>query len=229
MVAKRSQASRKSVEQPAEAAFDMPALLAAAGIGSHQVTFAVDQTLYVQGAPADSVFYLVDGNVKKSVISAAGKEAIVGMLSGGDFVGEGCLAGQATRMGSATAVTPTVAIELPKAVVARLLRDHEAFTVRFMQHVLSRGIRIEEDLIDQLFNSSEKRLARTLLLLARYGESEQASYTMPRLSQETLAEMIGTTRSRVNYFMNKFRELGFIEYNGGLKINDSLLRVVLRD
>ena len=229
MVAKRSQASRKSVKQPATAS-DLPALLAAAGIEAHQVTFAVDQTLYVQGAPADSVFYLVDGNVKKSVVSSAGKEAVVGMLSGGDFVGAGCLAGQALRMGSATAVAPTVAIELPKAVVARLLRDHEAFTVRFMQHVLSRGIRIEEDLIDQLFNSSEKRLARALLLLARYGEQEQPGYTMPQVSQETLAEMIGTTRSRVNYFMNKFRKLGFIEYTGGpLTINDSLLRVVLCD
>ena len=151
------------------------------------------------------------------------------MLGPGDFFGEGCLAGQPQRMGTATAVLPTAALRIHKRDMIRTLHERSEFSDRFISHMLGRNIRIEEDLVDQLFNSSEKRLARTLLLLARYGDANSAQLTMPRLSQETLAEIVGTTRSRVNFFMNKFRKLGFIEYNGGLKINRSLLSIVLHD
>jgi len=169
------------------------------------------------------------GGVKLSVLSKTGKEAVVAMLGPGDFFGEGCLAGQTVRMGSATAITPSAILRVEKAQMVRLLHRQHDMSDRFISHMLTRNIRIEEDLIDQLFNSSEKRLARTLLLLARFGEPEVSHRTLPRVSQETLAEMVGTTRSRVNFFMNKFRKLGFIEYNGDLKINNSLLSVVLRD
>jgi CRP-like cAMP-binding protein len=167
--------------------------------------------------------------VKLSVLSEPGQEAIVAMLSAGDFFGEGCLAGQTVRMGSATAVTASTIMAVKKESMVRVLHEEHAFSDRFIKHMLARNIRIEEDLIDQLFNSSEKRLARTLLLLARYGEPDASHRTLPRVSQETLAEMVGTTRSRVNFFMNKFRKLGFIDYNGGLKVHNSLLSVVLRD
>ena len=173
------------------------------------------------------MFYLVQGGVKLSVLSSTGKEAVVAMLGPGDFFGEGCLAGQAVRMGTAAAVVPSAILRIQKADMIRILHEHPDFSDRFISHMLARNIRIEEDLVDQLFNSSEKRLARTLLLLARYGKEDTSPRTVPKLSQETLAEMVGTTRSRVNYFMNKFRKLGFIEYNGGLKINNSLLSVVL--
>ena len=175
------------------------------------------------------MFYLQEGGVKLSALSAAGKEAVVAMLGPGDFLGEGCLAGQTLRMGTAVAIVPTRALRVPRANMIRLLREHSEFSDRFISHMLTRNIRIEEDLVDQLFNSSEKRLARTLMLLARYGKDDTTTRVLPNLSQETLAEMIGTTRSRVNFFMNKFRKLGFIEYNGGLTINNSLLSVVLHD
>jgi CRP/FNR family transcriptional regulator, cyclic AMP receptor protein len=161
------------------------------------------------------------------VLSSAGKEAVVAMLGPGDFFGEGCLAGQPARMGTAAAVVPSAILRIQKADMVRILHEQPDFSDRFISHMLARNIRIEEDLVDQLFNSSEKRLARTLLLLARYGKEDTSPRTVPKLSQETLAEMVGTTRSRVNYFMNKFRKLGFIEYNGGLTINNSLLSVVL--
>ena len=164
-----------------------------------------------------------------SVLSAAGKEAVVAMLGPGEFFGEGCLAGQTRRMGSATAITATTVLRIAKREMLRTLHEQHDLSDFFIAHVLARNIRIEEDLVDQLFNSSEKRLARTLLLLARYGKHDTAQRTLPKLSQETLAEMVGTTRSRVNYFMNKFRKLGFIEYNGGVNINNSLLSVVLHD
>ena len=167
--------------------------------------------------------------MKLSVVSRAGKEAVVGLLKSGDFLGEGCLAGQSRRMATATALTPTKILILDKQEMMERLHDNVQFSDRFLSHMLSRNIRIEEDLVDQLFNSSEKRLARALLLLARYGEREKPQRVLPKLSQELLAEMIGTTRSRVNFFMNKFRKLGFIEYNGGLKIDNSLLSVVLHD
>ena len=208
---------------------DVPAFFKSAGISPRVVRFASRAQVFAQGSQATSVFYVQEGAVKLSVLSAAGKEAVVAMLGPGDFLGEGCLAGQPLRMGTATAVLPSSLWRIPKRDMVRMLRLHSEFSDRFISHMLVRNIRIEEDLVDQLFNSSEKRLARTLLLLARYGKEDTSPRTLPKLSQETLAEMVGTTRSRVNYFMNKFRKLGLIEYNGGLKINDSLLSVVLHD
>ena len=173
--------------------------------------------------------YIQQGSVKISVLSKTGKEAIVGMLSAGDFFGEGCLAGQTRRMATATAMTPTTVLIVEKPHMMQMLHKEPALSDLFRVHMLARNIRIEEDLVDQLFNSSEKRLARTLLLMARYGQEDKPQQVVHQLSQETLAEMVGTTRSRVNFFMNKFRDLGFIEYNGGLKVNSSLLSVVLHD
>jgi CRP/FNR family cyclic AMP-dependent transcriptional regulator len=193
------------------------------------VRFARGAIVFAQGAQATSVFYIQDGGVKLSVVSSAGKEAVVAMLGPGDFLGEGCLAGQPQRMGTATAIIPTTVLRIHKREMIRTLHEQPEFSDRFIAHMLGRNIRIEQDLVDQLFNSSEKRLARTLLLLARYGKEDTPQRVLPKLSQETLAEMVGTTRSRVNFFMNKFRKLGFIEYNGGLKINGSLLSMVLHD
>jgi CRP-like cAMP-binding protein len=173
--------------------------------------------------------YIQKGGVKLSVISTTGKEAVVAILGPGDFFGEGCLAGQTVRMGTATAVTPSTVLVIDKNEMIRVLHEQHTLSDRFISYMLQRNIRIEEDLVDQLFNSSEKRLARTLLLLARYGKQDQPHRMLPKISQETLAEMIGTTRSRVNFFMNKFRKLGFIKYNGGLQVNNSLLSVVLHD
>jgi CRP-like cAMP-binding protein len=167
--------------------------------------------------------------VKLSVVNEVGKEAVVAILGPGDFFGEGCLAGQTICMGTATAITPTTALTIEKNEMVRVLHEEHTFSDRFISYMLGRNIRIEEDLVDQLFNSSEKRLARTLLLLARYGKQDKPEKMVPKISQEMLAEMIGTTRSRVNFFMNKFRKMGFIDYNGGLHINTSLLSVVLHD
>src|SRR6476660_1692461 len=214
---------------PAPPAFDVQAFLKAASVSPRTVRFATGAVVFAQGAQANSVFYVQEGGVKLSVLSAAGKEAVVAMLGPGDFLGEGCLAGQQLRMGTATAVMRTALLRIPKRDMVEMLHDHPAFSDRFLSHMLTRNIRIEEDLVDQLFNSSEKRLARTLLLLARYGKEETTPRALPKLSQETLAEMVGTTRSRVNFFMNKFRKLGLIEYNGGLKVNSSLLSIVLHD
>jgi CRP/FNR family cyclic AMP-dependent transcriptional regulator len=209
--------------------FDVPAFLHLADVSRRSVKFAASALVFAQGGQANSVFYLESGSVKLSVLSANGKEAVVAILGKGDFFGEGCLAGQPLRMSTATSVDATRALRIPKREMVRLLHDHPEFSDRFLAHMLARNIRIEEDLVDQLFNSSEKRLARTLLLLARYGKEETPQHELPRLSQETLAEIVGTTRSRVNFFMNKFRRLGFLEYNGGLKINSSLLSIVLHD
>ena len=173
--------------------------------------------------------YIQAGGVKLSVLSKTGREAVVAIIGPGDFFGEGCLAGQPLRMGSATAIAPSTVLLVGKKAMVRLLHRQRGMSDRFIAHMLARNIRIEEDLVDQLFNSSEKRLARTLLLLARYGEPDQTDFVLPMISQETLAEMIGATRSRVNFFMNKFRKLGLIEYNGGLKVNNSLLTIVLHD
>ena len=173
--------------------------------------------------------YVEEGTVRLSVLSHAGKEAVIAVLERGHFIAEGCLVGQPYRMATAVAMAPCTIIIVEKQEMVRQLHTQPAFAEQFLTHMLTRNIRIEEDLIDQLFNSSEKRLARTLLLLARYGEPQATHRALPKVSQETLAEMVGTTRSRVNFFMNKFRKLGFIEYNGGLKINNSLLSVVLRD
>jgi CRP/FNR family cyclic AMP-dependent transcriptional regulator len=200
-----------------------------AGAQTERVDYKSDARIFAQGDPATSVMYVEKGAVRLSVLSHAGKEAVIAVLENGHFFGEGCLASQPRRMATATAMGPCTILAIDKQDMVRQLHAHPAFADRFLTHMLTRNIRIEEDLIDQLFNSSEKRLARTLLLLARYGEPEASHRALPRVSQETLAEMVGTTRSRVNFFMNKFRKLGFIEYNGGLKINNSLLTVVLRD
>jgi CRP/FNR family transcriptional regulator, cyclic AMP receptor protein len=199
------------------------------GLRTRRVEYQPGATIFAQGDPATSVMYVDSGAVRLSVLSHAGKEAVIAVVDVGHFFGEGCLAGQTQRMATAAAMGLSSVKIVDKEDMVRHLHGHPAFADRFLTHMLTRNIRIEEDLIDQLFNSSEKRLARTLLLLARYGEPEVSHRTLPRVSQETLAEMVGTTRSRVNFFMNKFRKLGFIEYNGGLKINNSLLSVVLRD
>jgi CRP-like cAMP-binding protein len=185
--------------------------------------------VFAQGQPSDAVMYIQKGGIKISVLSRTGKEAVVAMLGRGDFFGEGVLTGQPVRIGTATATTMTTVLIIEKGVMLRLLRDEPTFSARFISYMLDRNIRIEADLVDHLFNSSEKRLARTLLLLARYGDQEGPDRRIPKLSQETLAEMVGTTRSRVNFFMNKFRDLGFIEYNGDLKVNMSLSSVILHD
>ncbi len=195
------------------------------------VQYGRAQTVFAQGEPAGHVMYIQSGGIKLSVLSKAGKEAVVAMLGPGDFFGEGCLAGQTVRMGSATAITPSAILTIRKDRMVRLLQKQPQMSDRFISHMLTRNIRIEEDLVDQLFNSSEKRLARTLLLLARYGKQEKPIRMVPQISQETLAEMVGTTRSRVNFFLNKFKKLGFIDYDGELpiRINKSLLSVVLHD
>jgi CRP/FNR family transcriptional regulator, cyclic AMP receptor protein len=210
-------------------AFDAQAFLDSAGVARKIVQYRRSQEIYAQGDPATSVMYIQNGGVKLSVVNEVGKEAVVAILGSGDFFGEGCLAGQDIRMGTATAITPTAILVIEKNEMMRVLHTEHALSDRFMSHMLSRNIRIEEDLVDQLFNSSEKRLARTLLLLARYGKESQPQKMLPKVSQEMLAEMIGTTRSRVNFFMNKFRKLGFIQYNGGLQVHNSLLSVVLHD
>ena len=220
---------RQSPSRRAEPPLDVQAFLETANIVRRTLRFSPGAVVFTQGAPANSVLYLQTGGVKLSVLSSTGKEAVVAMLGPGDFFGEGCLAGQPVRMGSATAVVPTTVLSIHKREMMRTLHERPEFSDRFISHMLVRNIRIEEDLVDQLFNSSEKRLARTLLLLARYGKQGATHRTLPKLSQETLAEMVGTTRSRVNFFMNKFRKLGFIEYNGVLKINDSLISIVLHD
>jgi len=201
------------------------------GVPKTVVKFARGETIFSQGDACRHVLYIRSGGVKLSVMAKSGREAVVAMLGPTDFFGEGCLTGQPLRVGSATAITPSVILTIRKDEMARLLHTQHAMSDRFISHMLARNLRIEEDLIDQLFNSSEKRLARALLLLARYGKNDKPVRIVPRLSQETLAEMIGTTRSRVNFFLNKFKKLGFIEYDGELplKINSSLLSVVLHD
>lgn len=221
--------SKPSKAQSPLPALDVQAFLQSAGISPRVVRFATGAVIFAQGAQANSVFYAQAGAVKLAVLSSTGREAVVGMLGAGDFFGEGCLAGQTLRMATATAVMRTTLLRIAQRDMIRMLNERPEFSNRFISHMLTRNIRIEEDLVDQLFNSSEKRLARTLLLLARYGNEDTTPRELPKLSQETLAEMVGTTRSRVNLFMNKFRKLGLIEYNGGLKVNSSLLSVVLHD
>jgi CRP/FNR family cyclic AMP-dependent transcriptional regulator len=211
------------------AAFDAQAFLDSAGVARKVKTLKRTDVVYSQGDAAKSVMYLQEGSVQLSVVSEAGKEAVVAILGPGDFFGEGCLAGQPMRMGTAIAIVPSTVLVIERQEMFRVLHEQHALSDRFIHFMLERNIRIEEDLIDQLFNSSEKRLARTLLLLARYGKEDGPHGVLPKVSQETLAEMVGTTRSRVNFFMNKFRKLGFIKYNGGLQINTSLLSVVLHD
>jgi CRP-like cAMP-binding protein len=198
------------------------------GVRVQRVEHDPGTQIFAQGDPATSVMYVEKGAVRLSVLSHAGKEAVIAVLDAGHFFGEGCLAGQMQRMATAMAMAPSTTLAVDKSEMVRQLHAVPAFADRFLTHMLTRNIRIEEDLVDQLFNSTEKRLARTLLLLARYGEPEASHRALPKVSQEVLAEMVGTTRSRVNFFMNKFRKLGFIDYNGALKINNSLLSVVLR-
>ena len=209
--------------------FDAQAFLDSTGETRRVVEFQRKATIFAQGNSSKHVMYIQKGGVKLSVVNELGKEAIVAILGPGDFFGEGCLAGQKICMGTATAISPTTVLAIERDEMVRVLHGEHAFSDRFIKYMLSRNIRIEEDLIDQLFNSTEKRLARTLLLLARYGKQDQPQRVVPKISQETLAQMIGTTRSRVNLFMNKFKKLGFIHNDGGLHINSSLLSVVLHD
>ena len=210
-------------------AFDVQNFLDSAGLARKVVEFRRKETIFSQGDPCKDVLYIQQGGVKLCVVNETGKEAVVAMLGPGDFFGEGCLAGQSKRMGTAIAITPTTALAIDRNEMIRVLHAEHEFSDRFISHMLSRNIRIEEDLVDQLFNSTEKRLARTLLLLARYGEQDQPDKRLPKVSQEMLAEMIGATRPRVNFFMNKFRKLGLIQYNGGLKVDKSLLSIVLHE
>ena len=210
-------------------AFDVKLFLDSAGLGRKVAKFRGKETVFAQGNPAQSVMYIQEGGVKLTVVNEVGKEAVVAILGPGDFFGEGCLAGQLICMATATAIAPTTVLVIEKSEMLRVLHREHEFSDRFIVHMLARNIRVEEDLIDQLFNSTEKRLARTLLLLARFGAQSQPQKVLAKISQETLADMIGTTRSRVNLFMNKFRKLGFIKYNGEIHVNNSLLSVVLHD
>ncbi len=209
--------------------FDAQNFFDSSGVAKKVKEHKKAEAVYAQGEAANAVMYLQSGGVKLTVVNEVGKEAVVAILGPGDFFGEGCLAGQSVRMGTATAIMPSTVLVIEKSEMFKVLHEEHDLSDRFIRFMLARNIRIEEDLIDQLFNSSEKRLARTLLLLARYGKEDGPHGVLPKMSQETLAEMVGTTRSRVNFFMNKFRKLGFIEYNGGLQINTSLLSVVLHD
>jgi CRP-like cAMP-binding protein len=218
----------RSLKPKTPPAFDAEAYLKSTGPSRRVAKYRRGQIVFSQGDPASDVRYLQQGTIKVSVLSRIGKEAVVAMLVPGDFFGEGALAGQSLRIETATAITTSSVLVIEKEAMVRLLHEEPLFADRFLSHMLQRNIRIEADLVDQLFNSSEKRLARTLLLLARYGQVNPQR-KLPKISQETLAEMIGATRSRVNFFMNKFRRLGLIEYNGGLKVNSSLLNIVLHD
>jgi len=223
MPAKKKLGTKKS------AIFDVQDFLDTAGVARKSAEYPKKAVVYSQGDAGSHVLYIQQGAVKLTVVNTTGKEAVVAVLGPCDFFGEGCMAGQAFRMGTATAVTPTTLLVIDKKEMIRVLHAEHAFSDRFIAYMLSRNIRIEEDLVDQLFNSSEKRLARALLLLARYGKEDKPEKIVPNISQEMLAEMVGTTRSRVNFFMNKFRKMGFIRYNGGVHINSSLLSVVLHD
>ena len=209
--------------------FDPKAFLAKADGGKTVLDYQEKQVVFSQADPADSVFYIQKGKIKLTVVSTQGKEAVVALLDDGAFFGEGCLAGQQLRMSTATAMSQCTIVRIAKATIVRVLHDEQSFSELFLAHLLSRNIRIEEDLVDQMFNSSEKRLARVLLLLANFGKERKPEPVIAKISQETLAEIIGTTRSRVSFFMNRFRKLGFIEYNGGLHVHSSLLNVVLHD
>jgi CRP/FNR family transcriptional regulator, cyclic AMP receptor protein len=214
---------------PRPGSFNAREFLDTAGLSRKVMEYGRNESIYSQGQPAETVLYVQKGGVKLSVVSGSGKEAVVAMFGPGDFFGEGCMAGQTLRMGTTTAATPSTLLVIQKRELLRVLHAEHELSDHFIAYMLAHNIRVEEDLIDQLFNSSEKRLARTLLLLARYGEADQPLNLLPRVSQETLASMVGTTRSRVNFFMNKFRKLGFIEYNGRIKVNKSLLTVVLHE
>jgi CRP-like cAMP-binding protein len=226
---KASHAGRRAV--PVPKVFSARAFLESSGFANAVVAYEHGETIFRQGDPCEDLSYIQSGGVKLSVLSKTGREAVVAMLGPGDFFGEGCLAGQRVRMSSAIAISPSVILIVGKEKMVRLLHKQHEMSDRFISHMLSRNTRIEEDLIYQLFNSNEKRLARTLLLLARYGKQDKPDRVVPKISQQTLAKMVGTTRSRVNFFLNKFQKLGFIEYNeeNPVKVNSSLLTVVLHD
>ena len=213
----------------ASAPFDVKSFLAKVGDGRSIAKYRKNQIVFSQGEPADAVFYIQKGKVKITVVSEQGKEAVVAILSSDDFFGEGCLAGQPRRMATVRAMSDASIMRLEKAAIIALLHNERAFSEKFIAHLLARTIRVEEDLVDQLFNSSEKRLARLLLLLANFGKEGRPEPVIAKISQETLAEMIGTTRARVSFFMNKFRKLGFVDYNGGIEVHGSLLNVILYD
>jgi len=217
------------VKRKVKAAIDPKALLAAVGQGRTTRDYRRNQAVFAQGEPSDAVFFVHRGKVKLTVLSQQGKQAVTALLGPGDFFGEGCLAGQPVRMATATTLTEASIERLPKPTMIRTLHQDAVFAESFTAYLLSRNIRMEEDLVDQLFNSSEKRLARLLLLLANFGKEGRPEPVVPKISQETLAEMVGTTRSRISHFMNKFRKLGFVEYNGRLEVHSSLLHVVLHD
>jgi CRP/FNR family transcriptional regulator, cyclic AMP receptor protein len=217
------------VKPEKKSAFDAQVYLDSVGVSRRVAEFRRKQAIFSQGDSADSVMYVQKGGVKLTVVNESGKEAVVAIFGPGDFFGEGGMAGQTVRMGTATAIGRTTVLVIEKDEMIRVLHAEHQLSDRFISHMLARNIRVEEDLIDQLFNSTEKRLARTLLLLARYGKEGQPQQVLQKVSQETLAEIIGTTRSRVNLFMNKFRKLGFIEYDGEIKVNKSLLTVVLHE
>jgi CRP-like cAMP-binding protein len=209
--------------------FDPQTFLSTVDEGRTIAAFPRKQTIFAQGDSSDAVFYIQRGQVKLTVVSKTGKEATIGILNEGDFFGEGCLTGQALRLCSATAMTDCTVMRIDKESMMEVLHREHAFSDMFVAYLLTRNIRYEEDLVDQLFSSSEKRLARVLLLLANFGNEAKPKVAIPKISQETLAEMVGTTRSRVNFFMNKFRKLGFIRYDGGLEVHSSLLNVLLHD
>jgi CRP/FNR family transcriptional regulator, cyclic AMP receptor protein len=211
------------------AAFDLEKYLTTSGVAKKVVSYQKGQIIFSQGSPSEAAFYLQQGSVKLTITSSGGKEAVIALLYPGDFLGEGCVAGYPLRVATATTLEATTVLMIGKQEMIRVIHEERLFSDRFVFHMLKRNIRIEEDLTDQLFNSTEKRLARALLLVARYGKSEQPERVVAGISQETLAEIVGTTRSRVSLFMNKFRRLGYIEYNGGLHINSSLLNIVLRE
>lgn len=223
-------AQRKTPQKPQRSkSFDAKRFLGKISDGQSHTKFPKGVRIFAQGDAANAVFYIEEGRVKLTVVSPQGKEAVIAILGAGDIFGEGCLAGQPLRMASAAAMSECSVARLEKAALIRVLREEPAFSEMFLMHVLSRNIRFEADLVDHLFNSSEKRLARVLLLLANFGKDGEPQAVIPKISQETLAELIGTTRSRVSFFMNRFRKLGFIKYNGGLEIHSSLLNIVLHD
>jgi len=220
---------RKVKQDKAKLPFDPKVFLAKINGGRSISNYRKGQIVYTQGEPADSVFYIQSGKVKKTVVSEEGKEAVVAVLETGNFFGEGCLTGQPLRLATVSTMMECVIVRITKADVIRVIHEEPAFAELFIAHLLARNLRVEEDLVDQLFNSSEKRLARILLLLAHFGKDGRPEPIIAKISQETLAEMIGTTRSRVSFFMNKFRELGFVKYNGRIEVHSSLLNVVLHD
>lgn len=213
----------------ARPSFNPQSFLASIGRGRRALEFRKKQAVFTQGERADAVFYLQKGKVRLTVVSRRGKEATIGMLGAGDFFGEGCIAGQPLRMATASTITDCSVLRIEKKTMMQVLHHQRAFSDLFVAYLLARNIRYEEDLLDHLFNSSEKRLARLLLLLARFGKEGRPEPVVPKISQETLAEMVGTTRSRVSFFMNRFRQLGFVKYNGGLQVHSSLLNVILHD